>query len=884
MDEKTRAQPEAPVAGTGEEEKGEPARSRGAALLHWAKFIAQIVVPIGVVWLVWFELKTIDVRQTRAALHEASLGPLAAAVLSAGLTLGVMGLYDVVSFGSTPTMRGGHRWRLGVLIFAWTNFLTLGPIGGPALRLLFYRRAGMEPGAIVRGLGRMYGAIFTGLGGFLLASLVPLPDGLSAAVNVSLRVAMAAALAMAMAHGLRLAALRVGRLRADVPSGATVTRLVVVAMLDWIGVTTTFCLVARSLGIQMAIPDIMRALFLGHAAGMASMVPGGLGSADLVWHNLMVRAGTDGSAAAACVLLFRAVFYVLPWVTSLLVMYTMFAGRSDAVLKWQRRILAAAAGVNALVLLASTATPAVRDRLKIVNDMLPLDAVEASHAVAVVSAGIMLFLVRGLLRGYRAAFSTAVAALIMSGVAHILKGGDYEEAGICAGMLLLLLGARRAYTRRGRIPIGWELTSAAAIGSFAFFFVVGITAYNKVPYRSEMWTKFSTKAEASRTLRGAALLAGVGLVFVLRQALRPVRQTVIAPPEEIDRAMAFMRASGTSAAPLTVACGDKGAWWWHPGDGAGEPAGLAVYQRRSDKMIILGDPVLGAGGGAPGLLAALQAFADSEDLDPVFYQVSERWMAPLHEFGYTFFKLGEEAVVDVRTFTLEGAPAHGYRKTIRRVEQAGVKFEVISPPHSDEVIAKARDVSDAWLREKGVGEMQFSLGYFSPAYLQRCPLAVARDGSEQIVGFLNVLCTRPGGEVTFDLMRTKGGVADGLMEYLMLRTMEWSRNQGYAAVNLGMSPLYDVGMYRSAFAKERLARTLFEHGERIYNYRGLHQFKDKFRPVWEPRFMAYQRPWEWPSSVLAATSLIRAGSPADRRRIEEARMGRSVSDGDGMTG
>jgi phosphatidylglycerol lysyltransferase len=187
-------------------------------------------------------------------------------------------------------------------------------------------------------------------------------------------------------------------------------------------------------------------------------------------------------------------------------------------------------------------------------------------------------------------------------------------------------------------------------------------------------------------------------------------------------------------------------------------------------------------------------------------------------------------------------------------------------------------VSDSWLAAKGIQEMQFSLGHFSPAYLTRNPLAVARDAQGRMVAFLNILATRPGtpaapaGEVTYDLMRFVQGI-DGLSEYMILKLMAWAAESGYARLNLGMSPLYDVGEYRRASIPERLSRLLFEHGERIYNYRGLHAFKEKFHPVWEPRFMAYQRPWDWPSAVLSTTSLIWARAPEDRRRIEQARMG-----------
>jgi lysylphosphatidylglycerol synthetase-like protein (DUF2156 family) len=108
---------------------------------------------------------------------------------------------------------------------------------------------------------------------------------------------------------------------------------------------------------------------------------------------------------------------------------------------------------------------------------------------------------------------------------------------------------------------------------------------------------------------------------------------------------------------------------------------------------------------------------------------------------------------------------------------------------------------------------------------------------------------------------------------MVLKLMRWGAEQGYERLNLGMSPLFDVGESRRAALPERLARLLFEHGEKIYNYRGLHAFKDKFRPVWEPRFLAYQRPWDWPAAVFTTTSLIWGRGKADRERIARAREG-----------
>jgi phosphatidylglycerol lysyltransferase len=142
-----------------------------------------------------------------------------------------------------------------------------------------------------------------------------------------------------------------------------------------------------------------------------------------------------------------------------------------------------------------------------------------------------------------------------------------------------------------------------------------------------------------------------------------------------------------------------------------------------------------------------------------------------------------------------------------------------------------------------------------------------------MLSFANLLAVRPGTEITFDLMRYRPASVDGLMEYMVVRICQWGSDQGYVTLNLGMSPLFEVGEHKRANVTERLSRLIYEHGERVYNYRGLQTFKNKFKPVWEPRFMAYQRPWDWPAAILATTGLIRVGSRESRERIAAARMG-----------
>jgi phosphatidylglycerol lysyltransferase len=94
------------------------------------------------------------------------------------------------------------------------------------------------------------------------------------------------------------------------------------------------------------------------------------------------------------------------------------------------------------------------------------------------------------------------------------------------------------------------------------------------------------------------------------------------------------------------------------------------------------------------------------------------------------------------------------------------------------------------------------------------------------------------------------------MEYLLLMLMQDAKAGGFARFNLGMAPLAAVGALRRARPVERLAHQFSLHGEAWYNYEGLRRFKQRFHPSWEPRYLAYRRPWDWPFAVAATTQLI----------------------------
>jgi phosphatidylglycerol lysyltransferase len=188
----------------------------------------------------------------------------------------------------------------------------------------------------------------------------------------------------------------------------------------------------------------------------------------------------------------------------------------------------------------------------------------------------------------------------------------------------------------------------------------------------------------------------------------------------------------------------------------------------------------------------------------------------------------------------------------------GYSFEIVPASGVAPLLDEMEVVSNTWLSDKNTREKRFSLGFFDRAYLLRLPVAVVRK-AEHIAAFANVWPSDSGIELSIDLMRYVNNTASGVMEYLFTQLMLWGRAEGYEYYNLGMAPLAGFERHRLAPLWNRLGALLFRHGEHFYNFQGLRNFKEKFDPEWEPRYLAMPGGLTVPLVLTRIASLVSGG-------------------------
>ena len=785
----------------------------------------------------WGPLREIHTRDFRADLRALDTGWILAAAALTIANIAVMGMYDVIAFRHTRT-RWIERWRYGAVAFAWSNFLTLGPLAGPAVRFWLYRPAVDDLAELHGGVLSVTLAFSSGLIGWIAAVLITswLHAGLAAMILISVPCVFGVT---AIARWL------VGRWKrfSDHAAGtAHALELAVVGWIDWLLAGAAFIGCVRATGLGTAAPlAILRTFFLGQGIGLVSFVPGGLGSSDAFWiaHLPIVK-----SAAAAALMAYRFIYYVGPWAIASLLLLSWVSRRTTRRLELARRIVASLVGGGGLLILLSSASPALQARLPITQRFVPLALVEASVMTAAFAGLLLVVLARGLARGYRAAFRSTMILLTLGCVAAIMKGLDWEEASI---LLVLALAARSQSSLFDRPSRGrWLDTSDLVLGftALALFVVFGTFSFHINEVTLQRWTHIGYHLQATRFVRAALALTFALAASTAWVLMRTPRRFTHLPAEDIAGTLALHNRIGRTTNPMLVATGDKEAFI------AGE-LGFCLYRTLGPYMFIFSDPVVRCPAERPAFLDALFAFAAEIDRRPAFYQISPEWMPPLHDRGYDFFKVGEESMVPLAPVTLTGSTGKLNRQFLKRAERDGITFRVIEREEVVRRMDELADVSNEWLRARDGVERHFSVGFFDAAYLGQFRCAVVENAEGRLLGFANLLEGPAHYEFSIDLMRYRA-TGPSVMDFMIVSLLLEGQRLGYTRFNLGMAPLAEVGAQRDAHRRERMAYFLFRRGEQWYNFQGLRFFKQKFNPEWQPRYMAYQNTWEW---LIAAAYL-----------------------------
>jgi phosphatidylglycerol lysyltransferase len=351
---------------------------------------------------------------------------------------------------------------------------------------------------------------------------------------------------------------------------------------------------------------------------------------------------------------------------------------------------------------------------------------------------------------------------------------------------------------------------------------------------------------AARFLGSLEIAGWLARLYLLGMLLRPViaRTRLEAPAEVVDQA--FRSWARFSLASFAVE-GDK----HHLLVAGGR--GLVAYAVRGGVALAAGDPIA-AKEELPASVHAYVEHCRSNSWIPCIYEASEEALPVYRAQGFRAFKMAEEAVIDLPSFGLAGGKRASLRAMVNKVTKLGLTVTLYDraagpDPAIDDAL---QEISHEWLSTKRQAEMGFTVTRFSLEALDGVRVFLCRDG-ERIVAFCSWRPYRGDRAVVLDLMRKRHDATSGAMDLLLARSLEHLRDQGLEEASLANAPLANVNA-PSGFL-ERLAALLFEKMNGFYGYKSLFQFKKKFAPRWEGRYLVYPGRVDLPRVAYAMASV-----------------------------
>jgi len=854
--------------------------SRAARVKTAAIMVSGGVLVAGVAASLRGLLHALDYNRVVDAFHATSGQSLVFAGLATGASYAALIGYD---FSGLSYVGARIPKRVAMLssfcAFALGNTIGFGPLTGGAVRYRFYAAVGLKPGQIARVI--LFCAVSFGLGVLGVAGLSLLLRAVTLARLVNLPpVALVAFGSFGVATIITFLCLCAFRARPLKILGREVElpglRLAIVQLL-----LAFFDITISAAALWVLLPPLpigfldFAAIYAG-AIGLAvaSHMPGGLGVFE---GAIMLSVGRHGAldAIAAALLLYRMIYFLGPLVLATLLLggaelqrnarFQLFGSDrpiGHAIEGLMPAVLSAFCFLAGIMLLASGVTPARQDVLELLALQVPLPILEASHFLASIAGLVLLFVARGLFHRLDAAWWVAFMIAAANLGLVMIKGGDFDEY-LVLGLFLAVLGTSRRLFRRPAsllaqaFTVDWLLAAgavAAAIGWLFFF------SYEAVPYHRELWWQFEFDAQAPRALRAGLavllLLFVAALRFMFRAAPAPSRLPKV---EELDVAQEILRQQERPEANLAL-LGDKSLLFSRERDA------FIMYGRRGRSWIALFDPV-GPRSAWTELVWRFAEMAAASEGRVAFYHVRPECLTLYLDYGLRVIKLGEEALLPLDRFSLKGPRLANLRNSVSRGERDGLSVEIVGTERLPALIPELARISEAWLRSNRAHEKAFSLGAFQPGYVARQTVAVVRQAN-RLVAFATLMLTERRTEVMVDLMRLLPEAPRATMDYLFVRLIEHFKREGYGSFSLGMAPLAGLAAHPLASGWHRVGHLLYRHGEHFYNFQGLRAFKDKFDPVWQPRYFAGPSGLGTYLALADVAALIGAGiRPGTRRTI-----------------
>ena len=229
---------------------------------------------------------------------------------------------------------------------------------------------------------------------------------------------------------------------------------------------------------------------------------------------------------------------------------------------------------------------------------------------------------------------------------------------------------------------------------------------------------------------------------------------------------------------------------------------------------------------------------------PGAVSVGERAAHAYRRHGFDALELGDEAVIDLTEFNLDGREMRQVRQAVRRVERAGYRVRIRRhaqiPAAEMETLIRA---ANAWRGEETERGFSMALGRLGDPTDGRCVMVEAFDARGELRGLLSFV---PWGRtgLSLDLMRRDRLAENGLNEYMVAKLAEQAPIIGVRRISLNFAMLRSAivrGSQIGAGPVARLSYRFLSFASRFWQLESLYLANAKYLPHWQPRYVCYRQ-------------------------------------------
>ena len=572
----------------------------------------------------------------------------------------------------------------------------------------------------------------------------------------------------------------------------------------------------------------------------------GLGPVEVSMTYVLIRLGFGNIESISITFLYRFFEFWMP----------LFTGILAFILKLNKllmRIIPALFLMGlGIINIVSVLTPAVSERLIRLKDFLPMQVIHASNYL-VMAAGLFLLVTAAfMLKGLKTAWGFAIVLSIISFIGHITKAIDYEEAIVALIVFIVLIATRKEYYIRSNpklrnIGINVSLLFMLAVityGIVGFYYLdkkhfntdfdifqsIRFTLQNFFLIGSnELVPSGSFAKNFIYSINVSGFLANSFLIYTLVRSYSPQKNV---SEEELGLACHLISSFGNSSLDYFKTYHDKMIFI------SKSRKAFIAYRTSGNFAVILENPVAENSEEIQKCIREFDKECYENGMKSIYYRIPEESLEIYHSFGKKELFLGQEGIVDLTTFNLEGGNKKSLRNAINKVSEQGYKSKVHIPPVKDGILQKIKSVSDEWLYNTGRKEIIFSQGMFVWEELKNQTIITVENAEEKIIAFLNIIPDYAKGEATYDLMRKTDDAPNGIMDFILIELFNYLKSLGFSSINLGFAPI--SGLADPHTFPERSMKFAYEKLKSFSHYKGLREYKDKFGPVWYNKYLAYQ--------------------------------------------